>query len=125
MYATEEGGVRFISLALWAAFTIAWLAPCARAQTDFQGMSLFGWGNSLGNPDLGHSLYDMHSLGVDTVALNVWWRQDTKNSNTIYENVGGMSASMEQISHAIDLIHGLGMQVYLKPNVDSADGTWR
>ena len=68
-------------------------APHARAQTDFQGMSLFGYGGLLGNPDLDESLYDMHALGVDTVALNVWWRLDTKTSNTIYENVGGMSAS--------------------------------
>jgi hypothetical protein len=118
-------GVRHIGIIACAVLALCWSAPGARAQTDYQGMSLFGWGNGLANPDLSQSLYDMHSLGVDTVALNVWWRQDTNNSNTIYENVGGMSASMAQISHAIDLIHGLGMQVYLKPNVDSADGTWR
>src|SRR5262245_21089922 len=101
------------------------LAGSVAAQTDFRGMSLFGFGSLLGNPDLRESLYDMKTLSVDTVALNVTWKQDDKFSNAIYEDVGGMSASMPQIEHAIDLIHELGMRVLLKPNVDAGDGTWR
>jgi hypothetical protein len=97
----------------------------AVAQTDFRGMSLFGWGSGLGNPDLYETLYDMRTLGVDTVALNTWWKQDAKTSNVVYEDLGGMSASVAQIEHAIDLIHGLGMKVYFKPNLDSGDGVWR
>lgn len=118
-------GRRHLILRASAASVVTLLATTVLAQTGYQGMSLFGYGSNLGNPDLYESLYDMKTLGVDTVALNTWWQMDSKTASVVHENVGGMSASRGQIENAIDLIHSLGMKVYFKPNVDPADGVWR
>ncbi|MEM9352811.1 MAG: hypothetical protein AAGA92_07340 [Planctomycetota bacterium] len=110
----------------WACFCLATaVLPGVCLGQGYQGMSLFGFGGALGNPDLRESLHNMQTLGVDTVALNVWWKQDNKFSSSVYEDVGGISASVTEVEAAIDLIHDLGMQVYLKPQIDSGDGVWR
>jgi hypothetical protein len=71
------------------------------------------------------SLYDLSQLGTNTVALNVWWFQQTPSSTTIAEDDTRYSSTMSSIQHAIDTIHSLGMNVLLKPMVDVDDGTWR
>ena len=81
--------------------------------------------NVLSGAPSDQSLYDLSVLGTNTVALNVWWFQQTPSSTTIAEDDTRYSSTMSSIQHAIDTIHSLGMNVLLKPMVDVDDGTWR
>ncbi|HEY2827314.1 MAG TPA: dockerin type I domain-containing protein, partial [Pirellulales bacterium] len=83
--------------------------------------------DALGGAPSDQSLYDLSRLGTNTVAINVWWFQQTASSTTIAEDDARYSSTMSSIQHAIDTIHSLGMNVLLKPMVDVADSnnTWR
>jgi hypothetical protein len=100
----------------------------ASAQPAYKGMSYTSFGaDVLSGAPSDQSLYDLSQLGTNTVALNVWWFQQTPSSTTIAEDDSRYSSTMSSVQHAIDTIHGLGMNVLLKPMVDVADSsnTWR
>ena len=98
----------------------------AHATPAYKGMSYTAFGAEvLSTPASDQSLYNMSLIGTDTVALNVWWFQDTTTSIGIAEDQTLFSASMSSIEHAIDHIHSLGMNVLLKPNLDVKTGEWR
>src|SRR5262249_53620132 len=112
----------------WFVFCLVLLAFCCTALADpaFQGMSYTSFGaNVLSGAPSDQSLYDMSVVGTNTVALNVWWFQQTPSSTTIGEDDSRYSSTMASIQHAINTIHSLGMNVLLKPMVDVDDGTWR
>ena len=101
------------------------VAP-AQAQIAFKGMSYTPWSeNALLAPESDQSIANMKAIGVNTVALNVWWFQDNVNSSVITPDFGLYSASTDSVVHAIRDIHDQGMQVMLKPMVDCRDGSWR
>lgn len=98
----------------------------ASAQPAYKGMSYTSFGaDVLGGAPSDQSLYDLSLLGTNTVALNVWWFQQTPSSTMIAEDDSRYSSTMSSVQHAIDTIHSLGMNVLLKPMVDVNDGTWR
>jgi hypothetical protein len=98
----------------------------AAAAPAYQGMSYTAFGeNVLATAGSDQSIANMAAIGVDTVALNVWWFQDTVASTTMAEDFSLYSATMSSVEHAIDEIHAQGMNVLLKPMLDVKDGTWR
>ena len=112
--------------AIVAAWLILLIAPRARAEPAYRGMSYVSFGaNDLASSASDLSLENMRAVGTDTVALNFWWFQDTVNSNAMAEDFSRYSSTVSSIEHAIDHIHSLGMKVLLKPMLDVDDGTWR
>ncbi len=113
------------------AIACAWLlcaaiAPRAAAAPAYQGMSYTSFGqNALATSGSDQSLTNMSIVGVDTVAINFWWFQDTVASNSMGEDFSRYSSTIASVEHAIDTAHGLGMKVLLKPMLDVKDGTWR
>jgi hypothetical protein len=92
----------------------------------FKGMSYTSFGKEiLSSSDSDRSIANMKTIGVDTVALNIWDFQDDANSTSIAPDFNFFSSSLPSIDHAISEIHSQGMQVMLKPNVDLRDGQWR
>jgi hypothetical protein len=71
------------------------------------------------------SIANMAAIGVDTVALNVWWFQDDRDSSVITPDFTLYSASTPSVIHAIEEIHDNGMKVMLKPMVDLRTFEWR
>jgi T5SS/PEP-CTERM-associated repeat protein len=69
----------------------------------------------------------MKTLGVNTVALNVWWFQSDVHQTTMAPSIGTsmIPTYIADVQHAIDTIHAQGMKVFLKPMLDVNDGTWR
>ena len=98
----------------------------AQADPTYKGMSYTSFGpDVLSSTASDQSLYDLSVVGANTVALNVWWFQQTPTSTTIAEDDTRYSSTMSSIQHAVDTIHSLGMNVLLKPMLDVDDGTWR
>src|SRR3954453_20389398 len=69
------------------------------------------------------SLRQLASTGANSVTFVVTWYQPSQFSNTI--SATSSTASDASLIHALDVAHGLGLQVNLKPQVDSQDGLWR
>ncbi len=89
-------------------------------------MSYTPWSeNALFSAGSDRSIANMATLGVDTVALNVWAFQDDEDATDIALDFDYFSASIPSIEHAIDQIHAQGMRVMLKPMVDLRNGVWR
>jgi hypothetical protein len=98
----------------------------ALAEPEFRGMSYVPWhADVLWSEASDQSIRRMDRLGVDTVALNVFWFQDTVSSSEISEDLDLYSASLPSVERAIDYIHSRGMRVFLKPNLDVRTGEWR
>lgn len=101
-------------------------AAALSAVPVYRGMSYTSWSAyALSSSSSDRSLFNMHLLGTDTVALNFWWFQDTVSSNSMAEDFSRYSSTITSIRYAIDRIHALGMKVLLKPMLDVKDGTWR
>ncbi len=112
------------------ALTIAlcWIAAGAApaAAAAYQGMSYTPWSeNALLSAGSDQSIANMATVGVDTVALNVWEFQDDEDATDIALDFDYFSASIPSIEHAIDQIHAQGMRVMLKPMVNLRNGVWR
>ena len=112
--------------ALLSLLAAAALTQPAPAQIQFKGMSYTPWSeNALLQPTSDQSIADMKVAGVNTVALNAWWFQDTISASVITPDFTRYSASTESVVHAIREIHDQGMGVMLKPMVDCRSGDWR
>jgi hypothetical protein len=101
----------------------------ARADLLFKGMSYanfdtFGgnYGSYLNFPS---SFMSMQTLGVNTVALNVWNFTPTPQSTSIAPDYTQYSSTDAQVVAAINTLHSEGMTVLLKPMLDVSDGIWR
>ena len=102
------------------------IVPRAAAAPAYQGMSYTSFGqDALATAGSDQSLTNMSIVGVDTVAINFWWFQDTVSSNAMGEDFSRYSSTISSVEHAIDTAHSLGMKVLLKPMLDVKDGTWR
>ena len=116
--------LRYRALAAIALTVLA--AACARAAPAYHGMSYTSFGSdSLSTAGSDQSLANMSIVGVDSVAINFWWFQDSVSSNSMGEDFSRYSSTISSVEHAIDTAHGLGMKVLLKPMLDVKDGTWR
>lgn len=95
------------------------------SQTTFQGMNYTPLSEHVLESAMSNqSLMLMNQVGVNTVALNVFWFQDSLTSTEIRPcfDDGCYSASTSSVANAIDFIHDLGMDVLLKPVVEVNKG---
>ncbi len=105
------------------------LSPSLATAYEYQGMSYVaiygGDEDQMAKPPSDQSLLNMKNVGVNSVAINVWWFQDTITSTSMHEDFSRYSSTQSSVAHAIDTAHSLGMKVMLKPMLDVNDGTWR
>jgi hypothetical protein len=95
---------------------------------DFKGVNYAGWWppDMYSSPASDQSLADAKTAGCTWVAINVFWFQNTIESNDINPDYTRYSATPATVAHAIERCHQLGMKVMLKPNVDVKDSNhWR
>lgn len=95
-------------------------------QSNFmKGMTYAGFStNVFHTPASDDSLKRLRNTGVNWVALNVgWWQMHSQAHEILpHESKTPTDAS---VLHIIDLLHQMGIQVMLKPIVDSRDDIWR
>jgi hypothetical protein len=101
----------------------------SRADLLYKGMSYLNFTSSGGTTgstlDYPSAVMSMQSVGVNTVALNIWDFTPSVTSTSIAPNYSKYSSSDAQVIAAINDIHAAGMNVLLKPLVDVNNGTWR
>jgi uncharacterized protein (DUF2147 family) len=100
--------------------------PAAHAATALlwthKGFSMAVWdANALNNSDA--ALQQLASSGANSVTFVVTWYQTSTSSSSIFAT--GSTASDASLVHAMQKARSLGLQVNLKPQVDSQDGLWR
>jgi len=89
-----------------------------------RGMSYRHLPNPYDSSESNESLARMAAVGVEYVALTVWWEQENVNSTEIYRKLGWTANDVE-LKCAVDKVHELGMKVMLKPMVCLAeDDPW-
>ena len=91
-----------------------------------QGMSFAAWwSGAYSSPDADQALIELKDDGANWISLIVTRYQDTITSTTIYTTTG--TPTDEDLVHAINQAHSLGMNVMLKPHLDLANDTshWR
>jgi hypothetical protein len=92
-----------------------------------KGMTYFwAWHDTYSKPESDRSLVALSSIGANWVSLIALWYQDTWLNTTIYPE-DDHTPPDDSVIHAIRTIHGLGMKVMLKPQVDLIDtgnGHW-
>lgn len=91
-----------------------------------EGMSYRHYPYPYDSAESNESLTRMAIIGVEYVALTVWWKQENADSTEIYSEPG-WTATDEELKCAVDKIHELGMKAMLKPMVDPEDckNHWR
>jgi hypothetical protein len=82
------------------------------------------WHDSYLQPQTAESLARLREDGCEWVSILVTWYQDNINTTTIFP-WDLVTPSDEAIIHAIDIAHSLGMNVVLKPHIDTLSGIWR
>lgn len=91
-----------------------------------KGMSYSAWWRGLySHPDSDLSLKNIAATGVNWISLVVTCYQETISSTEIFPTV--QTATDEDLIHAIDKAHDLGLRVMLKPHLDlrSDPSRWR
>jgi hypothetical protein len=91
-----------------------------------KGMTFGSWSpGGYSAPDADQALSELRDDGVDWISLLVTWYQDTYTSTTIY--AAPNTPTDEDLLHAINQAHSLGMKVMLKPHLDLANDSshWR
>ncbi len=78
--------------------------------------------NELPGDGLHTQLTNMAEAGVNTVGLVVRWYMSASNSDSFISNANTLPD--EDIIHAINDIHAMGMKVFLKPEIVVLDGTY-
>jgi hypothetical protein len=101
----------------------------ARGGSLYNGMSYMNFESSYGTTgatlDYPSAIMSMQTVGVNTVALNVWDFTASPTSTTIAPDYNQYSSSDAEVTAAINDIHAAGMNVLLKPMLDLDDGIWR
>lgn len=91
-----------------------------------KGMSYTPWSaNTLLQDGSRESIADMRNVGVEWVALTVFWFQDDATSTVIEEDLNRYSASRASVEQGIADLKAQGIKVMLKPHVDLRSGDWR
>lgn len=111
----------------WVILGAVLVSSTAWSLPGFQkGMSYTGWNrNALLGINSTLSIQNMKEIGIDWVAVTVFWFQDTETSTVITEDFSYYSVSRESVTQAIKDCHERGIQVMLKPHVDCRNGRWR
>lgn len=90
-----------------------------------KGMSFAAWWhNAYLQPQACQSLRNLRETGTEWVSIIITWYQERKNSNVVHQD-SLKTPSDTSVIYAINLAHGLGFKVMLKPHVDVQDGSWR
>ncbi len=71
----------------------------------------------------GPALQQLANAGANAVTFTVGWFTDSVYTSNVYRT--GATASDDSLLWAIGQAHSLGLQVLLKPHLDSEDGQWR
>jgi len=71
----------------------------------------------------GPALQQLANTGANAVTFTVGWFTDSVYASNVYRTGG--TASDDSLMWAIGQAHSLGLQVLLKPHLDSQDGQWR
>jgi len=71
----------------------------------------------------GSALQQLANTGANAVTFTVGWFTDSIYASNVYRTTG--TASDDSLIWAIGQAHSLGLQVLLKPHLDSQDGQWR
>jgi len=71
----------------------------------------------------GPALQQLADTGANAVTFTVGWFTDSIYASNVYRTTG--TASDDSLIWAIGQAHSLGLQVILKPHLDSQDGQWR
>ncbi|HWP40642.1 MAG TPA: hypothetical protein VNL70_06920, partial [Tepidisphaeraceae bacterium] len=101
---------------------------CLGAAPDFRrAVNLVWFSATVEQRVLEQQLENLVAMGVDSVALNVWWFQDSINSTQVAPNFNRYSSTDATLRQVIDAAHAHGLAVQLRPLVDLAsDPThWR
>ena len=67
---------------------------------------------------------ELAKINANWVAVNLWWYQKGPTTYSIFRNPE-KTATDESLIHLIQYIRAHGMQIMLKPMLDSLDDTWR
>src|SRR5688500_6220064 len=88
-------------------------------------MNLVWWGQTIEPAVLNQSLDNMAAVGVDHVAVNVFWFQENINSTQVAPNYNLYSPQATTVEQIIDAAHQRGLAVMLRPMVDLANDPTR
>ncbi len=105
---------------------IALVSACYAAWSH-KAMSLTLWDENVNLTQLNETFDNMVAIGVDHVAVNVWWFQENINSTTIAPDFTKYSASDASVEAVIEAAHARGMTTMLKTLVDLSNDPshWR
>jgi hypothetical protein len=126
---SEMNAMRFVLMLLCtvliSACQISPIEPPLLSEPMIKGYSYTSfWNNAF---ELGNSINALEELqtsnGTSTVALNIFIRQDTDTSTQIYRSE--KTSTDADIQLAVARARKLGMEIMLKPNLDSKSGNWR
>ncbi len=89
-----------------------------------RGMSFTNWGAySFNSTQAKNEILEMKEIGIEWVAANIWWFQESVSTSKIFE--ADWSDSAENITAFFDYVHDQDMKVLFKPMLDPLDGNWR
>jgi hypothetical protein len=89
-----------------------------------RGMSFTTWGGaSFNSTQSRDEILEMKAVGIEWIAVNVWWSQDNISATEIYASEWTDTAA--NLTDFFIYIHAQGMKVLFKPMLDSKDGIWR
>lgn len=71
------------------------------------------------------AIQDIAKLGAEWVQLVPTWYQDDRNANEVKPLFADKTTSDECLIRAITAVHNAGLNVMLKPHIDSLDGNYR
>jgi hypothetical protein len=82
------------------------------------------WHDQYGRPDASASRHALAATGGNWAGLLTTWYMERRDSSTVAPHPT-RTPTDEVVRGAVEELHGLGLQVMLKPHVDVLDGTWR
>jgi hypothetical protein len=116
-----------VRIACAAALAAALAAPLAAgAEAEFhKGFTLGGWTrDDYARPELAAQLRALADGGVEWVAFTTRWLQAERTSTSIAPHPE-LSPSDESLRAAVRAARGLGLRVFLKPQLDLTGEGWR
>ncbi|MHA1282023.1 MAG: glycoside hydrolase family 113 [Promethearchaeota archaeon] len=89
-----------------------------------KGMSFTTWGAySFNSTQAKEEIIKMKEIGIEWIAVNIWWYQESITSSEIY--AGRWTDTAANITAFFKYIHSQGMKILFKPMLDPEDGNWR
>ncbi|MGE2836539.1 glycoside hydrolase family 113 [Mycobacterium sp. SMC-4] len=91
----------------------------ADTSVQIRGFALPSWEvHGYDGPDVEQSLREVKALGANWVQFTPTWYQETRTSSEIYRTEKSVSDAGQE--RAIQIAHGLGLKVLLKPHLNLA-----